>query len=166
MHVMHTSHKEDITRGEQEPWHSLVYDPDHSLTWLQEELPRLPQRPSVHFVTRAQLNAPIPPQENRRGHWVVMLPAVASGDTARRCIELASRYAPRSILVLCVVSRMEPQHLSFMMQIERYRGAVLRFARFLNSHLVRTSLVQIFVVLCRPSRVIPVTYTGSERTWR
>lgn len=134
-YIEHTSQREDTSYGGQEPWHSLIYNPDQSLSWLQEQLPKLRQHPSVRFVTRAQLHAPPQPQEkdrNIRGHWLVVLPAIASGETARRCIEFASRYAPRSILVLCVVSRMEPRHLSFMIQITKYRTAVLRFARFLE----------------------------------
>jgi hypothetical protein len=126
---------EEISKGKREPWHACVYNPDGSLTWLRDFIPSINQSPTVRFITRFQLDAPAPPLEGEKaaqGRWLVIMPAIASGDTARRCIEFVSRHEPRSIIVLCVTSRMEPQHLSFMMQIPMYRDAQLRLACFLE----------------------------------
>ena len=124
----------DIEKQNQgrEPWFVRIFNPDASLTWLKQELEILPQRPEVNYVSREEFDAPPPPDTKRHGHWVIVIPALASGETARRAIEFASRFMPHSILLLCVVSRMDPQDFGFMSQIGEYAKAEFRMSVLLD----------------------------------
>jgi len=114
-------------------WHACVYNPDGSLSQIIDFLPSLEQHPSVSLVSANELNAP-PPMKTiePRGHWLIILPALASGETVQQCIEYVSRQAPATMLVLCVASRMNPYQLTFLTGISHYRSAQLRMACFLE----------------------------------
>ena len=64
------------------------------------------------------------------GRWVVILPAAASGATAQACIEYMSRQRPISIVLLTLISRMQPEQTSFFWQQSAYRGVPLFFSVF------------------------------------
>lgn len=115
-------------------WHAAVSNPDGSLDWLDEFLPSIEQAPAAVVVREEDLRAPPPPTSDsrNRGHWLVVLPALASGHTAQRSVEYASRHNPLTILVLAIVSRMESDLLTFMTQISQYGGVPLRVARFMD----------------------------------
>jgi hypothetical protein len=116
-----------------EAWHAYVYNPDESLSWLIESLTKLPQKPSVRGLSYDHLRAPLPPRDGESsGNWVIVLPALASGETARLCLEYVSRHNPATLLLLCVASRMEPYHLTFFTNIKDYGGAVLHSACFME----------------------------------
>lgn len=128
-----------ITRSElSEQWHGLVFNPDGSLSWLPTFLESIRQAPKISIVTTKQLSAPPAPRpfkkkmttDSASNHWIVVLPAIASGETTRRIIEFVSRSDPSSILVLCVASRMDARNVSFLRQIRKYGNAELRFSCF------------------------------------
>lgn len=122
-----------MTKAAEEPWHAYVYNPDEGLAWASNFLSSLPQQPTVRILEKKQLRAPAPPRlGDPSGNWLVIIPALASGETARLCIEYVSRHRPATILVLCVASRMDPYNLTFHTGIGRYRSAELRMACFLD----------------------------------
>lgn len=122
-----------MTRGAAEPWHAYVYNPDEGLDWMLNFIPSLPQNPKVRVLEKKHLRAPAPPRRgDPSGNWLIVIPALASGETARLCIEYVSRHRPATILILCVASRMDPYNLTFHTGIRRYRSAELRMACFLD----------------------------------
>lgn len=124
---------DNMSEAQNEPWHGYVYDPDNSLTWMQHFLPVLIKQHSIRVVRKEQLKAPGVPRSGKpSGHHLIILPALASGETARLCIEYVSRQGPASILVLCIASRADPYNLTFLTSVRRYRDAALRMACFLD----------------------------------
>ncbi|HEV2804601.1 MAG TPA: hypothetical protein VGW57_06690 [Chthoniobacterales bacterium] len=117
----------ELPLTEKKEWFVAIHDPDGALEWLKPVLELLPQRPKVRFITRAELEAPPPPTARRHGHYVCIIPAIASGEVARRTVELISRYSPQSILLLSIVARMDAEQLGFMFHIQKYADARLRF---------------------------------------
>jgi orotate phosphoribosyltransferase len=116
-----------------EPWYAYVYNPDEGLSWMLNFLPSLPQQPTVRVLEKKHLRAPSPPRlGGPSGNWLIVIPALASGESARLCIEYVSRHRPATILVLCVASRMDPYNLTFHTGVRRYRSAELRMACFLD----------------------------------
>ena len=130
-------------------WHANIYDPDGGLAWLAQHLGALPQSPAVSFVSRDQLEAPPPPRDQTDSHSLFIVPAMASGEIARRSIEFASRFAPRSILLLVVLSRMEPKELAFFAQIQTYGGVRCRLGVCFEFPLSAYSLAEGYCPLCR-----------------
>lgn len=122
-----------MSKATGEPWHAYVYNPDEGLAWMLNFLPSLPQHPTVRVLEKKQLRAPTPPRlGDPADNWLVVIPALASGETARLCIEYVSRHRPATILLLCIASRMDPYNLTFHTGIGRYRSAELRMACFLD----------------------------------
>jgi ABC-type transporter Mla MlaB component len=116
-----------------QPWNAYVYNPDESLLWMIDALPQLRQKPSVRSLNYEQLKAPSPPRQgDSSGNWIIVLPALASGETARLCLEYVSRHNPASMLLLCIASRMEPYHLTFFTRVNRYGDADLHTACFME----------------------------------
>jgi hypothetical protein len=115
------------------PWRAFVYSPDRSLHWASETLRMLPQRPDVRYLSEDDLAAPPALSRDRHAaHCVVVLPALVTGRSLRRAIEYVSRLGPRTILVACVASRMDPEELNFLLGITHYGSARLRIACFLD----------------------------------
>lgn len=122
-----------VHQASDDSWFSYLYDIDGSLTWIADFISTLPHKISVRKLSIEELRAPKPPtKKDPSGNCLVILPAIASGETTRLCIEYVSRHNPASILILCVASRMDPYNLTFYTGITRYRGAAFRLACFLD----------------------------------
>lgn len=120
-------------RARSEKWYGYIYNPDESLSWITELLTALIPKPFLRVLSAEHLKAPIPPRGGApEGNWIIILPALASGETARLCIEYVSRHNPATILLLCVASRMDPYTLTFYTNINRYGDANLHTASFLE----------------------------------
>lgn len=120
-------------RAREQPWDAYVYVADDSLSWMIEALPELPQKPTVRALTNDHLRAPSPPREGEAsGNCIIVLPALASGETARLSLEYVSRKNPATVLLLCIASRMDPYHLTFHSSISKYGGADLHTACFMD----------------------------------
>ncbi len=126
-----------VSRTADYPWTVALFDPDDSLHWIRDQVGSSQYKPTLKSVKYDDLRAPFPPRatsdivdEPERNHWLLVMPAASSGDSERMFIEFASRFRPRSILLLCVVSRFKPQQLDFHTGITRYRDAQFRMACF------------------------------------
>ncbi|MDT7541686.1 MAG: hypothetical protein QOE33_1590 [Acidobacteriota bacterium] len=120
-------------RARNQQWYGYIYNPDESLSWMTEFLTTLVPKTALRVLSSEHLKAPLPPREgDPEGNWVIILPALASGETARLCIEYVSRHNPATILLLCIASRMDPYTLTFYTNISRYGDADLRTASFLE----------------------------------
>lgn len=115
------------------PWSAYIYNPKGNLTWSENAIDLLPDMSSVDVITKEQLYAPKPPSQAKSNkNILILLPAIASGETARLCIEFASREQPSNILLLCFMSRMDPHHQTFFSGITVYRNSQLHVAFFLD----------------------------------
>ena len=119
---------------EEEKWEAFTYNPRGNLTWTEKVIDLLPSNFTNTILTKEDLLAPLPPIElaSNDCHALIFLPAIASGETARLCIEYVSRKKPSIILVLCFMSRMDPYHRTFFSGINKYRDASLHFSFFLD----------------------------------
>jgi hypothetical protein len=114
-------------------WKAYVYNPEGNLTWSELVIDFLPTSWSINVVTRKDLLAPSPPaSEEENTKILIFLPAMASGESARLCIEYSSRENPEAILVLCFMARMDPHHRTFFAGIKKYRNALLHSSFFLD----------------------------------
>ena len=116
-----------------ERWNGLVYDPNGSYQWVGDYLKSDYQFEAVNTVKKDDLFAPRPPQlDLPTANWLIVIPAIASGETARLCIEYVSRKPATNILLLCFMDRMDPFHESFFSGISKYRDSNLRISFFLD----------------------------------
>lgn len=132
--------QEDILRWIQEtvprtlPRHYIIVNHDKSLDNLAGEFYKVDPSATISEIDRHELKAPYPPAADTADDLtVVILPGSASGETARRAIEFASRRRSPDILVLILIARMEPAHFAFLQTIPRYFDSSLRvecFSRF------------------------------------
>jgi hypothetical protein len=114
-------------------WNGLVYDPNTSYEWVSDYLTSDPLFNNVDLVKKDDLLAPRPPQpDSKVVNWIIILPAIASGETARLCIEYVSRKFAKNILLLSFMARMDPYHRSFFSGIRKYRDSKLRVSFFLD----------------------------------
>jgi hypothetical protein len=111
---------------------ACIYDPDDRFHWLPQDLASIPQSPTVTKIAHEQLLSPTPPRAASSGPWVMIIPAAASGETARLCIEYVSRQKPTCILLLLIVSRLDSYHSTFWTGITHYRDAPVHVARYLD----------------------------------
>ena len=107
-------------------WKVRALNPDGSLDWLPQYFDNQAQKVEFAFVRKEHLDAPPPFSLDHQEHWVLIIPAIANGETARRGIEYLSRHKPKSMLLLCVLSRADPQDLDFMLQIGSYGDSPFR----------------------------------------
>lgn len=115
-------------------WESYTFNPRGNLTWSEKVLDLLPSNISHYVITKEDLLAPKPPSEHKsiNNNILIFLPAIASGETVRLCIEYVSRKNPDNILVMCFLSRMDPYHRTFFSGIDKYRDANIYFSFFLD----------------------------------
>jgi len=140
------------TQVRSDEWHVRYLDSEASLTWLPECLHTLDSQPrTVERVSIADLDAsgiPLREQGSPR-NWVLIVPTVESGYSTRRFIEWASRHDAASILVLVLMSRMEPSEFAFLSRVTTYRERVgLRVWHFLEFELHSSVLGQRVCELC------------------
>jgi hypothetical protein len=113
----------------------VIVDTDGGLSWLRPRLQEIHPRMLLESVGWDDIRAPRPPSRGpgTREHCFILIPGSASGDLARRAVEYVSRTTPASIILMIIVARMEPSHLSFLLGVSEYRGIPFRatcFARF------------------------------------
>lgn len=117
-------------------WHVRYLDEEDWLGWLPEIFSSMPLPPrsvdKVRLDSRDSLEGRVE-EARRERHFVLVLPVSATGHTARRFIEWASRQRANKILVLVLVSRMEAIEFEFLSRITVYNDAVdLRVRHFLE----------------------------------
>jgi len=113
-----------------------IYNPDKSLTWIREYFSKVSnfEKLSIQEVKHDELQAPPYPVKDsiETEHWIIIIPAMVYGDTARLFVEFISRMKPKSILLLSIVSRMNPHLLTFFSGITGYVDIPFRFATFMS----------------------------------
>jgi hypothetical protein len=122
-------HDEFLT-GEQRRWHFCIHQrADDSLGWLADRCKLKFSDAVIQHVSMENLQAPPPPLVERQQDLVVVCitPGIASGETCRQFAEYASRYQPKAILFLSLVSRLKAQDRTFFDGISQYQGAAFRF---------------------------------------
>jgi hypothetical protein len=103
------------------PRHYIVINHDQSLGEFDAEILKIDPEATVQEIDANELRAPQPPAASRANErTIVILPGSASGETARRSIEFASRRRSEQMLVLILIARMEPAHLAFLQSIPNY----------------------------------------------
>jgi hypothetical protein len=110
----------------------FLYNIDNGLLWLPTFLWELNPGCTIQSVSWDQISAPGPEAKRQNASYVVILPATESGETARRFAEFASRFGPRKLLILAVVSRLSSYQYNFFTGIYNYRDAEFRVSFFLD----------------------------------
>ena len=121
----------NVSKPDDPSWEFCCYDPYGALRWASEIPREIGISSQVRNVSKAELAAP-PKEAKERKKFLFLIPAIASGETVRRCIEFASRFNPPSILVLTIVARMDSPTLSFYRGITQFCNARVRFSRLLD----------------------------------
>lgn len=146
---------------------ALVYDPDNTLDWIGEAVRRLYPSAHIRLVSDSDLRAPpraldLDP-DNRSTTFVAIVPALASGETARMCVEYAARQSPKDILLLSVVTRADAYLLTFFDKIQQYDDAKFHVARYMDFPACSYPASPSHCPLCQYHAQLEHLYTEAQR---
>lgn len=122
-----------VDRVEQRSWEAFLYNPDGSLSAAERFLNENAKISAIRSLTWDEIRAPAYGERTLADRSaLILIPAVASGETIRLLIEYVAAQRPESILVLCLTARADPYHLRFLSSIKNYSSSIFRISYFMD----------------------------------